>query len=59
MVKKLWAVFEDEEGQSMVEYGIIIALISVVSITVIKAIGDKILTAYTKVDNALGSNIGK
>ncbi len=34
----------DEDGQGMVEYGIIIALISVVAIVAVKSIGSKVKT---------------
>ncbi|MBC7475897.1 MAG: Flp family type IVb pilin [Candidatus Sericytochromatia bacterium] len=37
-------LFKDEDGQGMVEYGIIIALISVVAIVAVKSIGNKVNT---------------
>jgi pilus assembly protein Flp/PilA len=40
-------LLRDEEGQGMVEYGIIIALISIVAIVAIKNIGGKTNEAYT------------
>ncbi len=39
-------LLRDEEGQGMVEYGIIIALISVVAIVAIKGIGSKVSKEY-------------
>ncbi|MFN8575682.1 MAG: Flp family type IVb pilin [Candidatus Sericytochromatia bacterium] len=47
MMNLLKQLFVDEEGQGMVEYGIIIALISVVAIVAIKSIGKKTGDAYT------------
>jgi len=41
-MKILLKLLKDEEGQGMVEYGIIIALISVVAIGIIKTIGTKL-----------------
>ena len=47
MKELLVNLLKDEEGQGMVEYGIIIALISVVAIVAIKSIGGKTNEAYT------------
>ncbi|HHP50709.1 MAG TPA: Flp family type IVb pilin [Moorella mulderi] len=46
LAKRIWA---DEEGQSMVEYGLILALIAVVAIAVLAAIGQKVKSTYEKV----------
>lgn len=53
MKELLVNLLRDEEGQGMVEYGIIIALISVVAIVAIKNIGGKTKTAFDTVDKAL------
>ncbi|WMI72322.1 Flp family type IVb pilin [Aminobacterium sp. MB27-C1] len=53
MIEKLRNLVWDEEGQGMVEYGLIIALISIAAIVAITAIGPKINTAFTKANNAL------
>lgn len=45
----------DNKGQSLVEYGLIIALIAVVAITVLTSLGTKITAAFTKILNALPS----
>lgn len=47
--------FKDESGQGMVEYGLIIALISIAAIAVLTTIGPKLTAIFTDVDNALGS----
>ena len=44
----------DEDGATMVEYGIMVALIAVVSIVIIAAIGGKLFDAFTTVDTELG-----
>lgn len=43
----------DEEGQSMVEYGLIIALIAVVVIAAITLLGGHIKDLFTNVANSL------
>ncbi|MGV3526714.1 MAG: Flp family type IVb pilin [Candidatus Sericytochromatia bacterium] len=59
MMNKVIQLLKEEEGQSMVEYGIILALISVVAIGVVQAIGKKLANgdngAFDKVDKALGT----
>ena len=59
MMERMIQLLKEEEGQSMVEYGIILALISVVAIGVVQAIGKKLSNgtdgAFDKVDSALGS----
>ncbi|MEZ0374568.1 MAG: Flp family type IVb pilin [Candidatus Sericytochromatia bacterium] len=61
MMNKVIQLLKEEEGQSMVEYGIILALISVVAIGVVQAIGKKLANgsdgAFDKVDQALGSTV--
>ncbi len=42
-----------EEGQAMVEYALILALISVVAIAVLQAIGVSITNLFGKVSSAL------
>jgi pilus assembly protein Flp/PilA len=47
MLKSLIA---DESGATMVEYGIMVALIAALSILVIKSIGSKVSNAFSSVD---------
>lgn len=49
----LSARLHSDEGATMVEYGIMVALIAVVSILIITSIGNKLLGAFTSVDGAL------
>ena len=58
MINQMIQLLKEEEGQSMVEYGIILALISVVAIGVVQAIGQKITQAYSGVDQQLGNVAG-
>lgn len=48
--------FVDERGATAIEYGLIAALISVVIITVLTAVGTNLTATFTSVSNALGSN---
>ena len=47
--------FKDEEGQGMVEYGLIIGLIAVVVIVALVALGPKVRDMFDKVNNQLDS----
>jgi len=42
-----------EDGQAMVEYALILALVSIAAITVLGFIGTDVNTVFTNVDNAL------
>ncbi|MDD4583789.1 MAG: Flp family type IVb pilin [Eubacteriales bacterium] len=44
---------EEESGQGMVEYGLIIALISIVVIGMLTGIGTKLLAHFTTIEGAL------
>ena len=54
---QLWNSLQEksasEEGATMVEYGIMVALIAVVSIVVITTIGTDLLAAFTNVEAQL------
>ena len=45
--------FKDEEGQGMVEYGLIIALIAIVVIVALVALGPKIRDIFNRANDAL------
>jgi pilus assembly protein Flp/PilA len=45
--------FEREDGQAMVEYGLIIALIAVVLITVVALLGSNISKTFSSIANQL------
>ena len=50
--------FEDEEGQALVEYALILALIAVVTIAVLQAIGVNVSKILNKVSTSLSSVAG-
>jgi pilus assembly protein Flp/PilA len=43
-LKKLW---KDEEGQDLIEYGLLLALITLATITSIGTIGDKVADIFS------------
>lgn len=43
----------DEDGATMVEYGVMIALIAAVCIVIITTLGGQVNTAFTTTSNAL------
>lgn len=54
MKRLLWALLNDEEGQGMVEYGIIVALIAVVVIGAVKVLGEKTSATFNSAADAVG-----
>jgi len=57
MVKKLINFFKDEEGASMVEYGLLVALIAVVCIAAIGFVGDNLNLVFTNVAGELAGAV--
>jgi pilus assembly protein Flp/PilA len=53
MLKSLTAMLRDDEGATMVEYGVIVALIAAVCIAVITTIGTGINNAFGSVNSKL------
>ena len=49
---------QDEEGVTMVEYGLLAALISIVCIVAITTIGNHLNTAFETICNALAKAVG-
>lgn len=52
MLKRLW---KDEEGQGMVEYGLIIALVAIVAIVGLKLVGGSVDGIFTDVSAELAT----
>lgn len=53
MKEKLFSLIKDEQGQAMTEYGLIIALVAVVVITALTAVGTNISTKFTAISTEL------
>ncbi len=54
-MKNLLAWFKDEEGQGMVEYALIVGLISIVAIAALVLIGGRIRDKFEAVESALAT----
>ena len=53
MIKTLKTMIRDEEGATMVEYGLMLALIAVVCIAVITVLGHNLSTLFNTVANTI------
>ena len=53
MFKKMINFFKDEEGATMVEYGLMLALIAVVCIVAVGLIGTEANKTFTKIEAEL------
>lgn len=53
MFNRIIGLWSDETGQGMVEYGLIIALVAIVVITVLSTMGTKLTNTFTKISNEL------
>lgn len=49
---------KDEAGQTLVEYGLIVALISIVAITALALVGDNVSAVFDDVANELTGSSG-
>jgi len=52
-MKKLFAWFKDEEGQGMVEYGLLVALIALVVVAALLILGPRIANMFNDAANNL------
>ena len=50
LMKRLW---KEEEGATMVEYGLMLALIAVVCIAIITTLGTNLRTMFTTISGAI------
>ncbi|HOK54219.1 MAG TPA: Flp family type IVb pilin [Armatimonadota bacterium] len=53
MLKSIKAVLKDEEGATLVEYALMVALIAAVCVAIVQSLGTKANTAFTTVDTAM------
>ncbi len=54
-VRMLAAVQEPRKGQGLVEYVLILALISVVAIAIMMTVGEQVISVFSQVADALGA----
>lgn len=53
LAKKINEFIDDEQGATAVEYGLFVALIAAVIVTLVSSLGTKIKTAFNTIVNAL------
>lgn len=53
MLKNITAMLRNDDGATMVEYGIMVALIAAVCITLISTLGTKVSGAFSSVNSAI------
>ena len=46
-------LLRDEDGQTLIEYGLLTALIAIVALAVLNVLGRKVRDAYTTVNGAM------
>jgi pilus assembly protein Flp/PilA len=60
MVQRIRELLVDEEGATMVEYALLVGLISIVAIAVLvgdNSLGSKILAFFTKANTEMGKGV--
>lgn len=50
LVKRLW---KEEEGQGLVEYALILALIAIIVIGTVRVVGNDVEATFDKIENSL------
>lgn len=55
---KMPSIFKKEQGATMVEYAIMVALIAVVSIGIITTLGENVSTTFDTVNNSISGMNG-
>lgn len=53
-MRKLWKKLRDDEGQSLVEYALILALVAIVVIAALTTLGGEVGNQMGEVSNTLG-----
>jgi pilus assembly protein Flp/PilA len=56
VILKLFALYKDEEGQALAEYGLILGLVAVVAIAALTLLGGAITGKLDIVNSALGGS---
>jgi pilus assembly protein Flp/PilA len=58
MLKKIKALFTEEEGQGMTEYGLVLGIIAVAVVAILGLLREQIVTMFTNVKNAISGATG-
>lgn len=59
MLEMIKQFVQDEEGVTAIEYGLIAALIAVVIIATVTAVGDNLVLVFTDISSALTTALAK
>ena len=57
MIAKLQTLLLNEEGQDLVEYGLVVALIAFGAVAAMQALGTEISTVFSQITSVLSSSI--
>ncbi|MDD5260229.1 MAG: Flp family type IVb pilin [Methylacidiphilales bacterium] len=55
-VVRMSTALKGKQGQTLVEYGLILALVSIVVIVVLALLGNQLLNIFNTITNTLGAN---
>jgi pilus assembly protein Flp/PilA len=55
IIQSIRRFYEDEEGVTAIEYGLIAALIAVTIITAVTTVGDELVNVFTAIQGALAA----
>lgn len=58
MLSHIVAFFKDDSGVTIIEYGLIVALISVIAIAALTSLGGSLTNFFTAIDNSLVTAAG-
>lgn len=58
LMKKVRGFIRDEEGQGLVEYALILALVAIAVIVALTALGGKVSSTYDKIADELPASVG-
>ena len=58
MTTTFLAMLKDDEGATLVEYGLVVSLIAVAAILAVTAVGTSIKGTFTNISDKLNSNQG-
>jgi len=57
LLQFFYGLFNREEGQTMPEYGLIVALVSVVAIVILTALGVNLVAIFTTISTAIAGAV--
>jgi pilus assembly protein Flp/PilA len=57
LIAKLQTLLKNEEGQDLVEYGLVVALIAFGAVAAMQALGTEISTVFSQITSVLQSSI--